>query len=480
MLAGAAFLGAIACAQALGFRMRIPWGFYQLLDAPTLRAHPIESLCLLHSQPPALNTLLAIVLRVAAALDVSAEHVAGACFVALGLLEAVILSRLVRTLSGSRALAITAVVVMIAEPGYHVFGNLFFYEFLDHVLVLLLLALTAGYLARSGRGRALGVAGGLVALVWTRTLFHPLWAVAYGVLLVAMRIRLAPAERGGHAHVVSAALVLLAGLVAWPLKNLVVYDRFLTASMSGVNLARTIPECHDLGLEIFLGTGNASKAALEPVSRATRLCGADAQTVLVGATKNDGSHNWNHAAFLVAAAGLARCGVGWRLDHPREWLAQAAGQYAMWTRPTFVHPYGGELLGPPDPRWVRWATGYEDVFFHDLRPAVEPLSPGLFLHQAAMVRRRPVPYTLFGFVFLPLVVALAALQQIREPRSVRTATAAAALLCLLGPMLGACLTDGQEGNRMRFSTAPALLVVEVCLAASVLERRSCNRDGATT
>jgi hypothetical protein len=106
----------------------------------------------------------------------------------------------------------------------------------------------------------------------------------------------------------------------------------------------------------------------------------------------------------------------------------------------------------------------------DLRPAIERLQPDLFLHREAMLRGRPVPYTLFGFVVFPLLVALAAWQQVFRPRTLRTTTAAAALLCLLWPMLAACLTDGQEGNRMRFSTTPGLIVVAVCLAGELLAR----------
>ena len=463
------YAGFAGAAHLAGFRMLIPWDYFQLLDGRALLQHPLGSLCFLHSQPPALNTLLAIVLRVATALAVPPEHVAAACFLGLGFLGALALAHVTKVVTGSRLVASLAVVAMLADPGFHVYRNLFFYEFLDHVLVSLLLAVTASYLSNGRRAEVVAVAAGTAALALTRTLFHPVWAVGYCALVIALRARLAPAARE-RTHWGLAAAILLPLLVAWPLKNLVVYGHFTTASMTGVSLSRAVPGCQSVMLGIFFGTGVAPDAVLQLAADASTMCGSAAQSVAASPTKSDGSRNWNHVAFLAAAPYLARCATAWRLGNPVAWLAKAAGQYAMWTRPTFVHPYDGNLVGPADARWIGYATTYERAAFFDLRPTVERLLPGLFLHREAMLRRRPVPYTLFGFVWLPLIVGLAAWQQIRCPRSVRTATAAAALFCLLWPMLGACLTDGQEGNRMRFSTTPALLVVEACLVGEALAR----------
>ena len=55
----ALFAAAEMAARVMGIRMVIPWDYWQLLDADALRQHPIASLCLLHSQPPLLNALLA-------------------------------------------------------------------------------------------------------------------------------------------------------------------------------------------------------------------------------------------------------------------------------------------------------------------------------------------------------------------------------------------------------------------------------------
>lgn len=205
--------------------------------------------------------------------------------------------------------------------------------------------------------------------------------------------------------------------------------------------------------------------------RAVARCGSSAQAVVASPTKSNGSRNWNHVAVLAAAPALTRCGLAWRLDNPVDWLAKAAGQYAVWTSPTFVNTYSGRLYGPADARWIAYATAYERTACVDLRPAVERLMPNLFLHRQATVAGRPMPYTVLGAILLPAILTLAAWQQLARPSGQRTAVAAAALAILVWPMLAACLSDGREGNRMRLSTTPALLVVEMALAGELLARR---------
>jgi len=48
------------------------------------------------------------------------------------------------------------------------------------------------------------------------------------------------------------------------------------------------------------------------------------------------------------------------------------------------------------------------------------------------------------------------------------------LAIMVPPMIAACLTDGEEGNRMRFATTP-MLVMGLCWLASLARRR---HDGA--
>jgi hypothetical protein len=460
---GLLWAGAAGAARAAGFSMQIPWDYYQLLDARPLSTHPLASLCYLHSQPPGLNALLAAVLAAARLLGCRPESVAGVLFAALGLVAAVAFHRLVLALTGSAALAALGLLVTLADPGVHVFSNLFFYEFVLYVLLVLLVAAIVCWLERGTTSALVGTALLLAAISLTRTLFHPLWAMGLFVLVVRLRAGpTAPASGGSGFRAAAAGVVLLVLLAAWPVKNAIVYGRLFYASMSAYSLARGVPGCESATLRRHMVTGDMPPGAARLVERAQRVCGGAGSEVLTDTLKGDGSGNWNHAVHLAVAPELEGCATAWMAGHPGEWLRRAAGQYAMWTRASFVHPYTGQVLGSPSDAYTRYARAWERALFLDLRPFVEERWPGWFLHRYATVRGRAVPYSVFGFLLLPLLVVLLGAKGVRYRRRVGGATALVLLAVVLWPMLGACLTDGQEGNRMRFATTP-LVVAGVCL-----------------
>jgi hypothetical protein len=467
----AVFLTGLGLAHAVGFRMQIPWGYFQLLDAGALARHPLASLCYLHTQPPGLNLLLSGVLAVALLVDAPPAAVASLLFIVVGLVAAIVLWRTLLTLTGSAVVATLLLIFALADPGYYVFEHLFFYEFLLHAALVLLLAATAGYLARGGRWRLHAIVALLAAISLTRTLYHPLWACALLIVVVYLRARLDEHRSRSLRQGAWAVVLLLALLCAWPLKNWLVFGRPFYSSTTPYNLARDVPTCPRSVIQPPLVGPEVSPDVATIAERAQRVCGPHASEVLTSPAKLDGSPNWNHAMYLVVAAERTRCGIAWRRDHPVDWLARAAGLYAMWTRPTFVHPYSSDMIiGPLDARYRRYAGDYDRVFFFDLRPMIERPYPGWFLHVQAMVRGQRVPYTVAGFVVFPAVAA-AVLAMLASRRWHHCeALVAVALVCWLWPMAGAVLTDGWEGNRMRFSTAPAFLVMVGYTLGTLVDR----------
>lgn len=464
------YVVAVAGARWMGFRARIPWDYYQLLDAQTLRAHPLASLCLMHVQPPALNALLAGILAAADTLGCVPETLVAVLFVALGLVAAVVVHRLATAVTGSRGLGALALAFVLTDPAYHSYANLFFYEFLLYVLHLLLLAAALRYLEH---GRGLLVVGLVAATITTtRSLFHPIWTVAVCGLVVWLGWRWHRTSR----RQLAALAVLVAGLISlWPLKNRIVFGHTFYATMTSYNLARGVPGCGSLPFNLYLQTGVAWPAATALATRPIDLCGAAAAGVLLSPAKVDGSRNWNHVALLAAAEEWDRCGLAWRLHNPGKWLLRAAGQYVMWMRGGYVWPYAQSIMGPSNRIYRSYATRYDRLLFADLRPFAESLLPSCSLHRAAMVRGHPVPYTLFGFVVFPLTIVVVLVRWARGPWTHREAAVAVALLSIFFAMTGACATDGIEGNRMRFSTAGLLAVVlayGLQGARDVIRRRS--------
>jgi hypothetical protein len=447
---------ATAAAYAVGFRMVVPWHYWQLLDETVLLPHPVASLCLLHSQPPVLNALAAALLMVADASAVSVDAVITVVFALIGALGAVVTWRLVREITGSWQLAAVGVALVVADPAYHTFANLFFYEFILHLLLLVLATTAISWVDRGEERMLFALTAVLAAISLTRTLFHPAWAVAFWLLVVWLRGRVAPTWQPRFAAVLA---LLVAALLAWPAKNALVYGQFLYSSMTGYSLAYGVTGC-TFGADLA-PYSPAEMAALTPavVTRATSVCGDLGVEALTAGAERNGTPNWNAVSHLLLAPARVRCAVAWIAHHPAEWLQRAAGQYAMWMQPAFVDSHLGRLVGPASAPYIRYVDLWRNGLFMDLRPLAERAWPSSFLHEAAVVRstRRPVPYTLYGFVlFLALVAALAA----RGNRAKRRNDAAIAwilLALILCPMVAACLTDGTEGNRMRFATTPLVV-----------------------
>jgi hypothetical protein len=94
-----------------------------------------------------------------------------------------------------------------------VFANLFFYEFVVYVLLLVLLATAVAYLEHGATRQLLGVVVLVSAVSLTRSLFHPLWAIGFWVLLVLLRAVVAPSARPAARQVAAATGVLVLLLV---------------------------------------------------------------------------------------------------------------------------------------------------------------------------------------------------------------------------------------------------------------------------
>ena len=452
----ALYLAAHGLGRAAGFGMTMPWLYWQVLDEHALLDHPLGSLCYLHSQPPVLNALVALVMRIAYRIGWSPERTADGVFVTLGLMATVVLYRTVRFLTGSRALAVVALVFVLADPAYHVYANVLFYEFLVHVLLVLLLAATVRYL-RGGENRWLLVVSLLLATVSaTRSLFHPLWTVGYWCFVAWLGSRTA---RPLHARVLAPFVVLVMLLVAWPAKNAIVYGRFFEASMSAFNLARGVPGCSRLDLLDTIPPG------LPIAQRAMEHCGPDAAVTLTAPLKGNGMPNFNWVMHLAEAPAQEACAIAWAKQNPGEWLRRAAGQYVLSMRPSFdMGHFSGLLIGPDSSAYAWYADLWRRTLFADLRPFVERRYPHWFLHRYAVVDAdsgRYVPYTLFGFVLFPAFLLILVVKAVRRRRDVGGATALVMVATMLLPVVASSLTDGLEGSRMRFS-ASFLVPVGIC------------------
>ena len=454
------YLSMLAAAHLLGFRMEIPWGYVQLLDSRLVSQHPAASLWYLHHQPPGFTAVFALVMNASRGLGASPESVAKLLFVAAGLLGAWLLFQMLFKLTDSRIAALAGVAVLLASPGYHLFANFFLYTFLLHLLLLALLWLAWRFLEEPKPKHLYAFAIVAAATSLTRSLYHPVWAVLVFSLLVGsagwlhgwrgtLRVQIGPA----------AVLVLL--LLSWPLKNYLVFDHFVYSSLSAYNLRIQLPVGHEPELDLYIGSGRVSPHMARRLRSATRGYSEAGRKLLLTPRKSDGSPNWNHLLFLWTNQDITRRAIAWRLSHIRLWLAKGIGQYWMFTRATYTESYEGGIRGPENSFYRVYAAAVKRLVFADLRPLLERIAPIQVIHDQAMIRGKPVPYTFFGAVLFPvtMVASLCLLLAGLQRRSPDAGAMAVAWFCVFWNLLVPCATYGFESNRMRFATLPLFLIL---------------------
>lgn len=460
LLIASLYVSAVVLAHLVGFRMEVPVGYIHFLDARIVAAHPGTSLWYMHNQPPGLMAALALVMNASRLLDVSPESMAKLLFLAGGLLAVCLLFQMLLRLTASRTASLAGVAVLLASPGYHFFANVFFYTFLLHVLLVSLLWLAWRFLEDRNPKHLYGFAIVAAATSLTRNLYHPVWAVLVFSLLVLSAGRLHGWRRALRLQIRPAAVLLLI-LLSWPLKNYLVFGHFIYSSWSGFNLRMQLPVAQHPDLNRYLASGQVTPHMARRLRTATQGYSEAGRRLVLNPRKSDGSMNWNHLVFLWTNQDITRRATAWRLSHLRLWLAKGIGQYWMFTRATFTESYQGGLRGPEGPVYRAYAATVRRLVFADLRPFLEPLFPVPIIHDEAMIRGKPVPYTFFGVVLFPATMAAALWLLLAglERRTPEAPAMAVAWFCVLWNVVVPCATYGFESNRARFTTVALFLVL---------------------
>lgn len=450
------YVAGLLAAQACGFRMAVPYFYFQLLPRELLSQRLGESLWNLHAQPPVVDLILGAGLKLARASGVPIETLLLALHAALGGIIVLATLSLLRRLGLRSALRTAVMLLLLLDPDFYIFLGILSYTFYE-LLLLTLAALAAHRFAARPTLRAYAAfCLPIVLLTYTRALFHPLWALAaLGGLAAGARAD-QPAARRHIAYAFVLSVILLA---AWPLKNGLRFGVWGFSSWQGFNLSR--------GLGIDPPPGWIFSTQASPQELADRAV-ADRRVpaawrhipVLTQVQKQDGSPNWNHYAIIGMSAEMQRQALATWVHDPARVAAKALRDYLIFAIYPGRNPYSGRLdWRTRQPAAVAWLAAYEKW----------SLAAPIWVAGAI----RP---TLFALLFPILAVA-----GVRHAWALRASDrpAALALAVLLGSALwvlaAVLLIDGEEGNRMRFSTQPALWIG----AAATLEGALRRRAGAT-
>jgi hypothetical protein len=433
------YAAGLVAAQAYGFRMAVPYFYFQLLSRELLSQRLGESLWNLHAQPPVVDLLLGAALKLARTTGAPVETLLLVLHAVLGGVIVLATLSLLRRLGLRLALRCVVMLLLLLDPDFYIFLGIFSYTFYE-LLLLTLAALAAHRFATRPTPQAYAACClPIVLLVYTRALFHPLWALAALAGLAAGARAGQPAARR---QVAAAFALSVLVLLAWPLKNGLRFGVWSYSSWQGFNLSR------GLGIDPPAGwifSMQASPAELADRAVADRRVPAAMRQipVLTQARKQDGSLNWNHYAIIGMSAEMGRQALATWVHDPARVAGKAMRNYLVFTTYPGRNPYSGRLdWRTRQPVAVAWLAAYE------------------WLSLAAPIRLAGTsPTPLFAFVFPILTVA-----GVRRAWTLRTSDrpAALTLAVLLGSALwvlaAVLLVDGEEGNRMRFSTQPALWV----------------------
>lgn len=207
------------------FDMRPLIYFDQTLDPILLRDRLLESLWYCHTQPPVMNFVIGVGLKIFGP-SATAFYLWNA---ALGLLGAFALYELMRRMRIGAGVSVLFVLLLFLGPTALVSEQQLFYDY-----PLMACMCVAGLLlhryATNGSWRDGLLFFGMVAIVaLTRSLYHPIWLVGVIAALVLAR-------RAWWRRTVLVGLPALVVVVGWYVKNLVIFGGFFGSSWMGANL----------------------------------------------------------------------------------------------------------------------------------------------------------------------------------------------------------------------------------------------------
>ena len=449
--------------RRLGFlNFRINWNLWQLLDRSLLDSDPLQSILLLHAQPPVLNLLLAVIQKIAHEMSMDPVSISQGLFILLGLICSLALYRMVNEVTQSSGPAIISLILFSFNPATWYFINLFFYPFLLIVLFTLLgYLITLLYSCKGEKTtRYLILIFILVIMIsYTRSLYTPLWGIGLvGIIFYSLLYQKSEESRSKIRTYSILAGVFLLIILFWPIKNKILFNQYTSSSWIGYNLSRGT-DVPTKEIDQFYNTGAISEEVTAKLKQFQKKWNFSEPNVLTQKDKSTGGRNWNHYLFLVYNPELKKASMIYRVTNPLHWLKQSLYHYLTWTLPSYQRSYDLLFLGPSNLRYQQYANLISSSIFFDLRPLLSNIEPADIEWPHVIRINKEVPYTVFGLVIFPLLLAGSVIITYRALKNNETFgyLYLIYLYNILWVVIIPCLTDGYEGNRMRYAIFPFLI-----------------------
>lgn len=446
---GISWLG-VACAFALSrwayhragvrFDSDPVYYFAQLLDPYLLQHRLVESTFYLHAQPPLFNLLTGLALKAAGS---QVGLLLWALYLCIASAILVLFIRTLQRLAVPTWMAMTMALAFCCAPPFVLYENWYFYPLLE----LLSLQVAAYALLRSEArpGRWLTAAlWTLAALVWLRSLYHPLY------FLLAVTAVTFLASRAERRAVLRTAIAPSAAVALLVLKNAVLFGLWGTSSWGPNSLHKVLqPFVDKPTLEAMVGAGE-----LSPISTAWEFSPGSVYVQRLGLQEED------HGIPALDELQKRRNG------HPA--TRRNPVNYNHWS---YLHAARAYMQ---DTRVLvrRFPEAYWKAIQWNARKYVEPVTAhgyvarnGRFVPRITAWSER-VDHVLLALVPLLLAVGAASLLQRKTPRAERLF-----LAFILGTLAWttalSVLAEHGENNRFRFHVM-GLVVFLACYCGRVL------------
>lgn len=436
--------------------------FIHYMDTELLKHRLIETCFYLHIQPPLMNFLVGLGLKLP---EPVGNLVFQGVFLFFGLALCMALFALQRELGITRKRATALSLAFTISPSFLIFEHWLFYTF-PCALLLTVAALCLIRARATGRlAYYHGLWWALFALCGVRSLFH----LVYFVFILFGMIACSPGHRR---RIMLTALIPFLLLFSFYAKNAVLFGKFSVCTFSGKNLWITTVGNLDFATREKLIT----EGKISPLSRINRWCalteypkayqvveGFEGIPVLRQTHKANGSVNYNHLGFIRIADIYGR-DAQYVLRHYPRYFANAVAlstfRYFQSSTSLAISPSNQAMLSP-------LITLYDYAAYGRLPVDLAPYSR--FIDKAG------TPPHIFLLIGFPVVWLYGLWAALAGKRSGMTAAQRITLLFLcfnIGfvAVLG-CTMDMLETARYRFMTDPFYVALLGVLLQRILAKR---------
>jgi hypothetical protein len=448
------FAASEALARALGVRFASETlgTLYQYLDPVILREDLARGLYYLHAQPPLFNLGLGMVLKL---FPESYPFVLSLLFGLAALLLLLGMTWLMKDGGVSDLVTGAVVLVFALSPNFVVYRNWLFYT-MPVALLLIAGAVSLSLYSRTGRRFALGAfALFVVALMLTRSIYHPLYL---GVVVAALVPFLSPKRRREVALV---AVLSLLAVNLWFLKNQVLVDSYSASTWVGLSLAKRWPISQD-EMRTLKEAGALPpfwhrRPFLEPDELRSYGFFEESSGVhpaLDAPYRSNGEPNFNHRDYVEVSDAMLEGSLYLIRNYPGRYLQRVGTAFLLYLQ--------------PGPNSVHFLVDYDFERVHAYRNF---LTRYVFLggeieRPIGMLAPRP---NLFIAVFAAALLT-GAYRLVKGPPEARPVETYM-LVSVLWVTLVANLLEIGENDRMRWEIEPFLAVWLGGIASAVLSAR---------